>query len=183
MWYLQKSVGFFLFFFNIQSVLCLSCSAPCCPALFFPCGDVPALDQSCLSTSAVNKGSRGKLFILTSFRKNKPFALGAFSPPYRSPKQRRGGPDGQQLSLCRNKYRPGSGYWHARAGASPPLRSSAVGHVRSACSTIREYKNNPTRRSVFMSQLTAVVKKKKPKTKHYANCNLEAHNKRSFRRQ
>lgn len=91
---------------NTESVLCLSCWAPCCPALFSPCGDVPDLDQLCLSTSAVHKGSRGKLFILTSFRENKPSALGACFPPYRSEKQRRGCPDGQQLSLCRH-YRPG----------------------------------------------------------------------------
>lgn len=68
-------------FRNTEAVSGLSCWAPCCPALFFPCGDVPDLDQSCLPTSAVHKGSRGKLFILTSFRENKPYTVGASFPP------------------------------------------------------------------------------------------------------
>lgn len=73
---------------------------------FFPCGDVPDLDQPCLSTSAVHKGSRGKLFILTSFRENKPHTLGASGPSTGVPNSA----EGQQLSLCGHNYRPGSGY-------------------------------------------------------------------------
>lgn len=45
--------------------------------IFFPCRDIPDLDQPCLSTSAGHKGPQAELFILTSFQENKPRSLGA----------------------------------------------------------------------------------------------------------
>lgn len=147
-------------FKNIVSVLFLSCSAPCCPALFLPRGDAFDLDQSCLSTSAGHKGPRGKLFILTSFRENKPYSLGAPVPPEESEKRNpRGCPGGRQLSLCRHDLRPGSGYWHGRAGASQPPRSSAVRNIRTPCSNTREHKNNPTQWRLFVPHLITVAKR------------------------
>lgn len=99
-----------------QSVGFLKTSCPCnffhvrllAVQLFFPHGDAFDLDQLCLSTSAGHKGLWGKLFILTSFRENKPHALGAPVPPEESEKRNpRGCPGGQQLSLCRHDLRPG----------------------------------------------------------------------------
>lgn len=91
---------------------------------FFPRRDVPDLDQPCLSTSAVHKGSRGKLFILTSFRENKPHTLGASVPSAGDPNNT----DGRQLSLCGHNYEPGSGYRRP----PPPPRSSAAQRLNRA---------------------------------------------------
>lgn len=81
---------------------------------FSPRGDVSDLDQSCLSTSAGHKGAPAKLFILTSFKQNKPCALGAYVPQRAQlpPSKKNAGPpiDGRQLSLHGHDFSPGSGY-------------------------------------------------------------------------
>lgn len=124
------------FFKNTESVLCLSCSAPCCPALFFPAGTFLTLTSRVYQPLRSTKDPEANSLFSQVLEKTNHTLWEPFFPPYRSPNQRRGCPDGQQLSLCRHNYRPGSGYWHGRAGAGPPPRSSAVSNVRTACSTI-----------------------------------------------
>lgn len=129
-------------------------SGPSLSSSFFPRGDVCDLDQSCLSTSAVHKGPRSKLFTLTSFRENKPCSLGASVPPRGA---RKNASPRRPAAVSPWARPPGPGSRAPVTGAVGPERDVQVLWTMSELHVLFHgtTKITPPQWRVFMSQLSS----------------------------